>query len=77
MCCEGKLGVPFESQRGFRALSPSRGGTLCPFNLWPESRFLSAAIGETSLLLRTEGNVGIPLESEAGESVSSQMKYGT
>ena len=60
-CCEGRLGVPFESLQGNQVLSQVEGelGVLltCSRNL----RFLSSWKDEKGLLLRCEGTVGIPL----------------
>jgi len=38
--------------------------------------FLLSSIGETGLLLRFEGNVGIPLESKQGKLLSSRDEVG-
>ena len=48
-------------------------GNQCPLELQQETRGSSGgSIGETDLLLRCEGKVGIPLESKQGNLPSSR-----
>ena len=48
-----------------------------PFDLWKELRaFSRVSIGETDLLLRFDGKIGIPLKSKQENRPSSQDEVG-
>ena len=58
-------------------LISSGGGPWCPFVLWQEPRVSSrVSIGETGLLSRCPGKVGIPLESRQGNRPLSPDEVG-
>ena len=76
-CCEGKFGVPLESKQGNQDLARTEGDlsilSTCGRIFHGSSQ---VTIGETGFILRCEGKVGIPLESEQGNRPSTRDEVG-
>ena len=81
-CCEGKLGVPFESLQGNQALSRVEGELgfllacsgkhMVPLEWqWGTGDTSQVATGESGLLLSWGGEVVFPLELQQGSQTSS------
>ena len=75
-CCELTLGVTFESLQGNQALSRMDGDIGVFSNCGTTPGVPLEFQVETSLLLRCEGNVGIPLQTQQGHGPPSRDEEG-
>ena len=75
-CCE-LVGLYSSQCRGIRCKGILSGwGNQCTFELWHDSGDPLEFPGETGLLLRCDGNVGIPFHTKQGNRLSSQDEEG-